>query len=281
MGIPNEHQLKFYSIKDAKSLLQAIKKRFGGNATTKKTQRNLLKHIYENFIASSSRGVIYKSLITSKSLSVSWKILHGESILRQEDIINHRRGMDLRWQMAMQPIDGKEILEETLRIKLMLMEPRNRNKENTRKVVPVETTTSNALMSCDGAGYDWSDQTEECPNNFTLMAYSSTSSNSSLFEEDIKVLKREIHLREVAITELRRKLDLAQKQKDEIQLTVENFKNSSNSLSKLIDCQIVKSTTGGCQFLRSRLISWQCKKQTVVANSTTKAKYLAASSCCG
>ncbi|GJZ32733.1 hypothetical protein Tco_0578169 [Tanacetum coccineum] len=35
MGIPNEHQLKFNSIKDAKSLLQAIEKRFGGNAATK------------------------------------------------------------------------------------------------------------------------------------------------------------------------------------------------------------------------------------------------------
>ncbi|GJT48588.1 hypothetical protein Tco_0974745 [Tanacetum coccineum] len=37
MGIPNEHQLKFNSIKDAKSLLQAVEKRFGGNAATKKT----------------------------------------------------------------------------------------------------------------------------------------------------------------------------------------------------------------------------------------------------
>ncbi|GJZ05655.1 putative ribonuclease H-like domain-containing protein [Tanacetum coccineum] len=37
-----------------------------------------------------------------------------------------------------------------------------------------------------------------------------------------------------------------------------------------------KSTTGGCQFLGSRLISWQCKKQTVVANSTTEVEYLAA-----
>ncbi|GJZ39833.1 putative ribonuclease H-like domain-containing protein [Tanacetum coccineum] len=42
-----------------------------------------------------------------------------------------------------------------------------------------------------------------------------------------------------------------------------------------------KSTTRGCQFLGSRLISWQCKKQTVVATSTTKAKYVAAASCCG
>ncbi|GJR77006.1 ribonuclease H-like domain-containing protein [Tanacetum coccineum] len=43
MGIPNEHQLKFNSIKDAKLLLEAIEKRFGGIEATKKTQRNLLK----------------------------------------------------------------------------------------------------------------------------------------------------------------------------------------------------------------------------------------------
>ncbi|GJR56489.1 hypothetical protein Tco_1407010 [Tanacetum coccineum] len=42
-----------------------------------------------------------------------------------------------------------------------------------------------------------------------------------------------------------------------------------------------KSTTGGCQFLGNRLISWQCKKQTVVATSTTEAKYVAAASCYG
>ncbi|GJV09169.1 putative ribonuclease H-like domain-containing protein [Tanacetum coccineum] len=42
-----------------------------------------------------------------------------------------------------------------------------------------------------------------------------------------------------------------------------------------------KSTTGGCQFLGRRLISWQCKKQTIVATSTTEVEYVAAASCCG
>nr|GEX45049.1 hypothetical protein [Tanacetum cinerariifolium] len=40
----------------------------------------------------------------------------------------------------------------------------------------------------------------------------------------------------------------------------------------------IKSTTGGCQFLGCRLISWQCKKQTVDANSIIKAECVAASS---
>ncbi|KAI3725188.1 hypothetical protein L1987_64966 [Smallanthus sonchifolius] len=41
-----------------------------------------------------------------------------------------------------------------------------------------------------------------------------------------------------------------------------------------------KSTSGGCQFLGERLVSWQCKKQTNVFTSTAKAEYTAVSSCC-
>nr|GEV10390.1 putative ribonuclease H-like domain-containing protein [Tanacetum cinerariifolium] len=41
----------------------------------------------------------------------------------------------------------------------------------------------------------------------------------------------------------------------------------------------MKSTTGGCQFLSCRLISWQCKKHSVVATSSTEAEYVATASC--
>ncbi|GJV11518.1 putative ribonuclease H-like domain-containing protein, partial [Tanacetum coccineum] len=41
-----------------------------------------------------------------------------------------------------------------------------------------------------------------------------------------------------------------------------------------------RSTSGGCQYLGRRLVSWQCKKQTIVAISSTEAKYVAAASCC-
>ncbi|GKA02159.1 hypothetical protein Tco_0674824 [Tanacetum coccineum] len=105
---------------------------------------------------------------------------------------------------------------------------------STRRTVPVETSTSIALVSCDGlGGYDWSDQAEEGPN-YALMAYSSLSSdlesglesveeklevykaNESIYSQDIKVLKFEIECKDIAVRELKKKLELAQKEKDGI-----------------------------------------------------------------
>ncbi|GJX06080.1 hypothetical protein Tco_0194012 [Tanacetum coccineum] len=57
MALPNEHQLNFNSYKDAKTLMQAIENKFGGNTATKKTQKNLLKQQYENFTTSSTKVI--------------------------------------------------------------------------------------------------------------------------------------------------------------------------------------------------------------------------------
>ncbi|GJW96857.1 putative ribonuclease H-like domain-containing protein [Tanacetum coccineum] len=178
-----------------------------------------------------------------------------------------------------------------------------KNKESTRRTVLVETSTSTALVSCDGlSGYDWSDQAEEGPN-YALMAYSSPSSdsevsnnsncsksclktvetlksqydqlhkdfkkselmvlayksglesveeklevykaNESIYSQDIKVLKFEIECKDIAIRELRKKLEIAQKEKDGIQFNVDKFENASKSLNKLIESQIVDNCKKG------------------------------------
>nr|GEY13014.1 ribonuclease H-like domain-containing protein [Tanacetum cinerariifolium] len=69
--------------------------------------------------------------------------------------------------------------------------------------------------------------------------------NESIYLEDIKVLKVKIQMKEIAIRELRKKVEIAQKEKDGIQLNVEKFKNASNSLDKLIDCQIIDNCKKG------------------------------------
>nr|GFC57217.1 ribonuclease H-like domain-containing protein [Tanacetum cinerariifolium] len=51
MVIPNEHLMIFNQNKDGKTLFAAIQIRFGGNEATKKTQKTLLKQMYENFSA--------------------------------------------------------------------------------------------------------------------------------------------------------------------------------------------------------------------------------------
>nr|GEW56485.1 ribonuclease H-like domain-containing protein [Tanacetum cinerariifolium] len=57
MAHPNEHLLTFSQYKDAKTLFEAIQARFSGNDATKKTQRTLLKQMYENFNASSTESL--------------------------------------------------------------------------------------------------------------------------------------------------------------------------------------------------------------------------------
>nr|GEU69957.1 hypothetical protein [Tanacetum cinerariifolium] len=282
---------------------EAVKKRFEGNAITKKTQRNLLKQQYEIFIASSSeidtlsldnhynnlkiyepevkgtsrsntntQNVAFVSLNSTNNTTRAVNTAHGATTaatqatavnsttinnlsnavicaffasqpnspnLDNEDLQqihpDDLEEMDLRCQMAMLTMKAKRFLKntrrkfsmnsnETIRFDKFKVEcynfhkkghfakecralryQENRNRESSKRSVPMETPTSSALVSCDGiSGYDWSDQAEEGPSNFALMAYSSISSNSesvearllvyknneSVYEEDIKVLKR-------------------------------------------------------------------------------------------
>ncbi|GKD56035.1 hypothetical protein Tco_1289422 [Tanacetum coccineum] len=91
MGIPNEHQLNFNSIKDAKKLLEAVEKRFVRNAVTRKTQRNLLKQQYENFTASSSEMLdqIFDRLQKLNTHVVVWRNKADLDTMSMDDLYNN------------------------------------------------------------------------------------------------------------------------------------------------------------------------------------------------
>ncbi|GJV41300.1 hypothetical protein Tco_1419740 [Tanacetum coccineum] len=73
----------------------------------------------------------------------------------------------------------------TIRARRALRNQDNKNKKSSRRSVPVETSTSTALVSCDGlGGYDWSDQVKEGPN-YALMAFSSSSPDLEVSNDSI------------------------------------------------------------------------------------------------
>ncbi|GJT19317.1 hypothetical protein Tco_0878023 [Tanacetum coccineum] len=69
--------------------------------------------------------------------------------------------------------------------------------------------------------------------------------NESIYLEDIKVLRANIHCRDVAIIELSRKLDVTLKEKESIQLNVDKLENASKTLNEIIECQIVDNYKKG------------------------------------
>nr|GEV28105.1 copia protein [Tanacetum cinerariifolium] len=359
MALPDKHQLKFNSHKDAKSLMKAIEKRFCGNTETKKVQKTLLKQQFENFSGSSSEGLDQihdrlQKLVSQleihgvslsqedvnlkflRSLPSEWnthtliwrnktdledkslddlfnslkiyesEVKHSSSLgtaspnlafvsttpvdstndsvsadvnvfavgtkllqLDNEDLkqidADDLEEIDLKWQMAMLTMRARKFLQKTgtnmgvngptsMDFDMAKVECYNCHRkghfarecrspkdsrrtavaEPQRRNVPVETLTSNALVSqCDGTRtYDWSYQAEEEPTNFALMAFSSSSSNSS---SDC-----EVQLRDTALTPLRQKLKTTEKERDDLNMKLEKFQTSSKRLTDLLASQTSK-----------------------------------------
>nr|GEW81260.1 hypothetical protein [Tanacetum cinerariifolium] len=237
MALRDKHQLKFNIHKDAKTLMEAIEKRFGGNKETKKRNKTDLEEqslddlfnnlkIYEAEVTSSSsssnstqniafvssqnpdntnepisavtsvsatsvkihvsalpnvdtltNSVIYSffasqsnspqldndDLKTGRNLGANRPTSMGFDMSKVECYNCHKKGHFAR--ECRSPKDTK---------RNVLAEPQRRN-------VPVETSTSNALVSQDDSvgSYNWSFQAEEEPTNYALMAFTSSSSSSS------------------------------------------------------------------------------------------------------
>nr|GFA19924.1 hypothetical protein [Tanacetum cinerariifolium] len=95
LAIPDEHLLKFHSIKDAKSLWEAIKISFRGNKESKKMHKTIMKQQYEKFIASRSEG-LDKTYDRFQKL-ISQLELNGEVISHEDANIKLLRSLPLAW----------------------------------------------------------------------------------------------------------------------------------------------------------------------------------------
>ncbi|GJV81663.1 putative ribonuclease H-like domain-containing protein [Tanacetum coccineum] len=426
IALPNKDQLKFHSYNDAKLLIEAIEKRYGGNKESKKVQRTLLKQQYENFAGSSSETMdqtfdrlqklisqleIQGEVIAQedmnlkllRSLPSEWKthaliwrnkeeietislddlynnlkiyepeligssstsqnpqnvafvssnntnsnnntneadntaygvsaahtqsnFVNSTSIdnlsdavicaflasqpnspqLAREDLeqidSNNLEEMNLQWEMAMLTIRARRFIKRTGR-KLDINGQRtgfdrskvecynchknghfakecraprnqeNRERENGRRTVTVETPTENALIAQDGIGSSSSSdfEVDSCSktcvkayatlkeqydnlnsdynkSQFNLVSYKAGlesvearlahyKKNEAVFEESINVLKLEVRLRDNALVEYKKKLEKAEKERDELKLTLEKFQNSSKSLNNLLESQV-------------------------------------------
>nr|GFB53140.1 hypothetical protein [Tanacetum cinerariifolium] len=186
MALPDKHQLKFNSHKDAKSLMEAIEKHFGGNTETKKVQKTLLKQQFENFSGSNFESLDQVHDSTNDSVSVAVSVSAIGATLSASTLPNidtdDLEEMDLKWQMAMLTMRARKFLQKTGRnlgvngptsmgFDMANVECYNYHRkghfgrecrspkdsrrtivaEPQRRSVPVETSTSDALVSqCDG-----------------------------------------------------------------------------------------------------------------------------------
>ncbi|GKD25182.1 hypothetical protein Tco_1231396 [Tanacetum coccineum] len=188
LAIPDEHLLKFHGIKDAKTLWEVIKTRFGGNKESKKMQNTILKQQFENFVASRSEGLdktydrkqpssTNEALILTHEVSTASSQGQASSLTYADDVmfsffVN---------QSNSQQLDNEDLEQiDTDDLEEMITMHGNRNRDDPRRNAPVDTSTTNALVVQDGiGGYDWSFQVEEGITNFVVMAYTSQGSSSS------------------------------------------------------------------------------------------------------
>nr|GEZ87409.1 hypothetical protein [Tanacetum cinerariifolium] len=201
--------------RDAKTLMEAIEKRFGENTKTKKVQMTLLKQQFENFTGSSSECL--DQIHDKLQKLVSQLEIHGVS-LSQEDVNLKNLGANGPTSMGI----------DMSKVECYYCHKKGHFARECRSSMDPRRPGS----------YDWSYQAEEVSVNFAFMAFSSSSSdnevpscskacskaylvykqNESVFEENIKLLNIEVQLRDTALATLRQKLDKVEKDKDDLKL---------------------------------------------------------------
>nr|GEU63249.1 hypothetical protein [Tanacetum cinerariifolium] len=251
------HLLMYGSIlfmfqQDTKKLLEAVEKRFGGNATTKKTQRNLLKQQYKNFIAQSSE-------MLDQTFDRLQKLIRQLELLKNKAYLDTMSMDNLYNNLKVYEPEVKEISSSSSSTqKMAFVSSSNNNTSSTNGAV----NTAQAVNIAHGVSTASTQVNTVYSTNIDNLKVSNDSTCLKSCLETAKLLKSQndqllkdlkkselmvlgYKTGEIANRELRKKLEIAQKEKDGIQLNVDKFKHAFKSLNKLIECQIIDNYKKG------------------------------------
>ncbi|GJU18458.1 hypothetical protein Tco_1146424 [Tanacetum coccineum] len=162
MALPNKDQLKFHSYKDAKLLMEAIEKRYGGNKESKKVQRTLLKQQYENFAGSSSETM--DQTFDRLQKLISQLEIQGEVITQEDMNLKLLRSLPSEWKTHALIWRNKEEIEtislDDLYNNLKIYEPKisgssstSQNPQNVAFVSSNSTNSNSSTNEADNTAY--------------------------------------------------------------------------------------------------------------------------------
>ncbi|GJZ53928.1 hypothetical protein Tco_0608813 [Tanacetum coccineum] len=161
MALPNKDQLKFHSYKDAKLLMEAIEKRYGGNKESKKVQRTLLKQQYENFSGSSSE--IMDQTFDRLQKLISQLEIQGEVITQEDMNLKLLRSLPSKWKTHALIWRNKEEIEtislDDLYNNLKIYEPEYAGSSSTS-----QNPQNMAFVSSNSTNSNCNSRTNEADN---------------------------------------------------------------------------------------------------------------------
>ncbi|GJQ95489.1 hypothetical protein Tco_0006628 [Tanacetum coccineum] len=166
MAIPEDHLAKFHKMTDAKEMWEAIKSRFSGNDESKKMFQSLLSQLKIHGACVSTEDAQSKSF--HRSLPASW--------FQVSLIMRAKPGVDtLSFDDPLLQSKSKGNQES---IRRDAGNTGYKAKDNGRR--PGKQEEPKDLVTLDGEGVDWTGHAEDEQENFALMAYSNSGSNTEV-----------------------------------------------------------------------------------------------------
>ncbi|GJU15075.1 ribonuclease H-like domain-containing protein, partial [Tanacetum coccineum] len=274
LAIPDEYLLKFHNVPDANSLWAAIKSRFGGNEESKKMQKNVLKHLFENFVTASNE-TLDKAYDRFKKL-ISQLEIHGAYVSNED--INQKFLRTLVAQDSLGGYDWSNDFEiEPVNYALMAISSSNSSSSSDSEVQQCSKQCLESFKYLQ-KNYDIErekhnkDKLEIRGYEIALESLESRilvhEKNELAWGEKYEFQNYDLKCREIKINNINLELEKVVKQRDELKLKIEKWEGSSKNLTKILNSQMSTHDKNGLGF-GTQMDDLSNKSETDSENSLT------------